>query len=213
MLVTSAWVTSRKRARRASTNGPYGRPPSLSSRQAPSSTVAPSRRARRPSSATRRDFPTPASPPTMTTAGSPACAFASCAARRASSTDRPTNGGPATSTTAARSYAAPSRSWQSPLSGDVRQNEPSAELRPGPAQERSGRRLRPSERPRDLRTAEPLGGHDDGCAVGLREPLERAEDESGPLVPHRLVLGRRAELAVHERRGIPLRHAHPPGAA
>ena len=70
-----------RRARSPSTIGAYGRAPSPTGTQPPVSTRVPSVAQRAVSSATRRVLPTPASPPTRTTAGSLFVARPSAASR------------------------------------------------------------------------------------------------------------------------------------
>jgi hypothetical protein len=71
---TASTPTSLNRVRRISTIGAYGRAPSPTGTQPPASTRVPSVAQRATSSATRRVLPTPASPPTRTTAGSASAA-------------------------------------------------------------------------------------------------------------------------------------------
>ena len=63
--------TSRKSARKASTNGPYGSPPVPSARQPPLRTRPPEPATPSANVATRRDLPIPASPATITILDSP----------------------------------------------------------------------------------------------------------------------------------------------
>ena len=78
------------RGRSACTIGAYGRAPSPTGTQPPTSTRIPFVAQRAVSSATRRVLPTPASPPTRTTAGSPSAARLRAASRTSSSSIRPT---------------------------------------------------------------------------------------------------------------------------
>ena len=87
----------RRRDRRAGRaprgSGRTGAAPSATSRQCPVSTTAPADAARLPSSATRRDLPIPASPPTSTAAEDPAIVASRATIRCRSSSVRPTNHG------------------------------------------------------------------------------------------------------------------------
>ena len=79
--------------RSMSTSGANGRPSPPSSTHAPVTTRAPRPRARADASSTRRVFPTPASPPTSTIAGSPPAARSVAPKRMSSSSRRPTSTG------------------------------------------------------------------------------------------------------------------------
>jgi hypothetical protein len=93
---TAPTPVSPSRTRSASMIGPYGRAPSPTGTQPPASTRVPSVALRTSSSATRRVLPTPASPPTRTTAGSVVAARLLAASRVWSSSTRPTKVGLAT---------------------------------------------------------------------------------------------------------------------
>ena len=82
-------AVTRIHERSASTMGANGRPPSPRSMQPPARTRHPCSRARSANSATRRVFPTPASPAARTIALCPSRVRWSAPANRPSSSDRP----------------------------------------------------------------------------------------------------------------------------
>ena len=87
---SSSGDVSRMSERNTCASGPNGRPSPPISMQLPARTLAPASLARSAASSTRRVLPTPASPLTSTTAGSPATAASSAAIERSTSASRPT---------------------------------------------------------------------------------------------------------------------------
>ena len=84
---------SRTSSRSTEMNGANGRPSAPSSRQPPISTRAPAPRDRSANSQTSRDFPTPASPPTITADGLPRPTSARALSSAESWPERPTGTG------------------------------------------------------------------------------------------------------------------------